>query len=194
MRSRENNENLSLSLHFAPEELTRLGSVLSAKNPLVEKIICKRTWCLNTAMLVSQHFKQFQCFHRNVSGFASSILFTYPGFQRLFMRGFQFRLSLKKWPARKASGPQRHPFDSAEPITTPLIPKRPESGCFADWFLGDIECFNSSDWITITTGACSGRECLKVTDQIKTIQAHITYVFAFWTRVGNIRCLYEQKI
>ena len=65
------------------------------------------------------------------------------------MRGFRFRSSLKKWPARKASGPQRHPFDSAEPITTPLIPKHPESGCFADWFLGDVECFECSDWITI---------------------------------------------
>ena len=32
-----------LSLYFAPEELTRVGSVLSAKNPLVEKIICKGT-------------------------------------------------------------------------------------------------------------------------------------------------------
>ena len=34
---------LFLSLHFAPEELTRVGSVLSAKSPLVEKIICKGT-------------------------------------------------------------------------------------------------------------------------------------------------------
>ena len=34
------------------------------------------------------------------------------------MRGFRFRSSLKKWPARKASGPERHPFDSVEPITT----------------------------------------------------------------------------
>ena len=33
----------SLSLHFAPEELTRVGSVLSAKNPLVEEIVCKGT-------------------------------------------------------------------------------------------------------------------------------------------------------
>ena len=64
---------LFLSLHFAPEELTWVGSVLSAKNPLVEKIVCKGTWCLNTARLVSPHFKHFQCFHRNVSGFASSI-------------------------------------------------------------------------------------------------------------------------
>ena len=34
---------LFLSLHSAPEELTRVGSVLSAKNPLVEKIVCKGT-------------------------------------------------------------------------------------------------------------------------------------------------------
>ena len=65
---------LFLSLHFAPEELTWVGSVLSAKNPSVEKIICKGTWWLNTTMLVSHHFKQFQYFHRNVSSFASSIL------------------------------------------------------------------------------------------------------------------------
>ena len=51
------------------------------------------------------------------------------------MRGSQFRSSLKKWPMRKASGPERHPFDSIEPITTPLTPKHPDSGCFADWFL-----------------------------------------------------------
>ena len=39
------------------------------------KEVWKGTWCLNTALLVSPHFKQFQqCFHRNVSGFASSIL------------------------------------------------------------------------------------------------------------------------
>ena len=49
------------------------------------------------------------------------------------MGGFQFRSSLKKCPARKASGPERHPFDSAEPIIPYL---HPESGCFADWFLG----------------------------------------------------------
>ena len=65
---------LFLSLHFDPEELAWVASVLSAKNPLVEKIICKGTWCLNTAMLVSPHFKQFQYFHRNVSGFALSTL------------------------------------------------------------------------------------------------------------------------
>ena len=45
------------------------------------------------------------------------------------------------------------PFASTEPITTPLIPKHPESGCFANWFSGDIECFKRSDWITITIGA-----------------------------------------
>ena len=45
--------------------------------------------------------------------------------------------------ARFPVGPERHPFDSAEPITTLLTAKHPESGCFADWFLGDIECFES---------------------------------------------------
>ena len=76
-------------------------------------------------------------------------------------RGFSCMVSgfghVWKWPARKASGPERHPFDSPEPVRTPLIPKHPESGCFAHWFLGDIECFICSDWITITIGACSGR-------------------------------------
>ena len=65
---------LFLSLHSAPEELIWVGSVPFAKNPLVEKIVCKGTWCLHTARLVSPHFKQCQCFHRNVSGFALSIL------------------------------------------------------------------------------------------------------------------------
>ena len=60
--------------------------------------------------------------------------------------------SLQSDPARKASGPERDPFDSAEPITTLLIPKHPESGCFADWFFGDVECFKRSDWITMTSG------------------------------------------
>ena len=41
------------------------------------------------------------------------------------MRGFQFRV-FKVTSAKSLS------FDSAEPITTPLIPKHPESGCFAD--------------------------------------------------------------
>ena len=54
--------------------LSLFRSVLSTKTPWVEEIVCKGTWCLNTAMLVSPHFKQFQYFHRNVSGFASSTL------------------------------------------------------------------------------------------------------------------------
>ena len=45
-----------------------------AKNRLLEKIICKGTWCLNTSMLVSPHLKQFQCLHLNVRGFASCVL------------------------------------------------------------------------------------------------------------------------
>ena len=66
---------LFLSLHSALEELTWVASVLSAKNTLVERVVGKGTWSLNTAMLVSPHFKQFQlCFHRNVNGFAFSIL------------------------------------------------------------------------------------------------------------------------
>ena len=64
---------LFLSLHSVPEELTWVGSVPFAKNRSVERIACKGTRCLNTAMLVSPHFKQFRCLHRNVSGFALSI-------------------------------------------------------------------------------------------------------------------------
>ena len=111
-----------------------------------------------------------------------------PGCQRLFTRSFQFRSSLQKSPVRKASGPEGHPFDSAEPMTTPLIPKHPESGCFADWFLGDGKCFKCSDWITITIGARSGRGWFKGDkDQIQTILAHVTYIFTSWKRIGNIR-------
>ena len=121
----------------------------------------------------------------------SGQLFHTLGARGFFMRGFRFRSSLKKWPARKASGTERYCFDGAEPITTPLKPKHPESGCFGDWFLGDIECFKCSDWITITIGAWPGRECFEGDkDQIQTIQVHIRYVFAFWKRIGNIRCLY----
>ena len=119
----------------------------------------------------------------------------YPGCKRLFLRGFRFRSSPKKWPARKASEPERHPFHSAEPITTPLTPKHTEYGCFADWFLGDIEYFKCSDWITITIGAWSEREWFEGDkDLIQTIQAHITYVFTFWKRIENIKCLYDRKI
>ena len=54
----------------------------------------------------------------------------------------------------KHSLPRRRSQGSVtEPITTLLTPKHPESGCFPDWFLGDIECFKCSDWITITIGA-----------------------------------------
>ena len=46
----------------------------------------------------------------------------YPRCQKLFRRGFRFRSSRKEpLDQRKASGPERHPFDSAEPITTPLV-------------------------------------------------------------------------
>ena len=84
----------------------------------------------------------------------------------------------KKWPARKASGPERHPFDSAEQITAPPIPKHPEAGCFADRFLGDVECVKCSDWITVTIGAWSGRRGFEGDkDQTQTIQAHIRYVY-----------------
>ena len=77
-------------------------------------------------------------------------------------------------------------------MTTPLIPKHPESGCFADWFLGDGECFKCSDWIMITIGAWSRHRWFEGDKgQIQTIQAHITYVFTSWKRIGNIRCLYE---
>ena len=52
---------LFLSLHSAHEELTWVGSVPFAKNRLEERTACKGTWCVNTAKLVSPHFKQFQC-------------------------------------------------------------------------------------------------------------------------------------
>ena len=77
-------------------------------------------------------------------------------------------------------------------MPTPLIPKHPDSGCFADWFLGDGECFECSDWIMITIGAWLGRRWFEGDkDQIQTIQAHITYGFTSWKRIRNIRCLYK---
>ena len=97
------------------------------------------------------------------------------------MCGFRFRSSLKKWTAQKASGPERHPLDSAEPITTPLILKHPESECFADWFLGHTECSKRSDCITITIGAWSGR------GWFETIQAHITHVLFFFLEENSNR-------
>ena len=59
--------------------------------------------------------------------------------------------------ARRASGQERNSFDSAEPVTIPLIRKHPESGCFTDWLSndlpGDVECIKRCDWTTITIGA-----------------------------------------
>ena len=57
------------------------------------------------------------------------------------------------------SDPREKPLDqSAIPLIAPSqLLYNPAytktSGCFADWFLGDIECFKCSDWITITIGA-----------------------------------------
>ena len=73
-----------------------------------------------------------------------------------------------------------------------LLPVIFELTCFADWFLGDGECFKCSDWIMITIGAWSRHRWFEGDKgQIQTIQAHITYVFTSWKRIGNIRCLYE---
>ena len=60
-------------------------------------------------------------------------------------RGFSCAVSgfeSSKWPARKASGPERDPFDSAESITTPLIPKHPESDVLLN---GSLEMSNVSN-------------------------------------------------
>ena len=62
------------------------------------------------------------------SSISSRVFHQIVSFRTLGARDFSCAVSgfgLKKWPARKASGPERHPFDSAEPITTPLIPKHP---------------------------------------------------------------------
>ena len=49
---------------------------------------------------------------------------------------------------------------------------------FCEWFLGDVECFKCSDWITVTIVASSGRGWFEGDkDQIQTIQAHISYVY-----------------
>lgn len=63
--------------------------------------------------------------------FCQKAAIAYSGCQRLFIRGSQCRSSLQKWPARKACGPERHPFESAEPITTLFTPNHPESGIYA---------------------------------------------------------------
>ena len=54
------------------------------------------------------------------------------------MCSFRCRLSLQTWPARKASGPERHPFESAEPITTLSTPKHPESGIYATFAIPSL--------------------------------------------------------
>ena len=69
-------------------ELTWVGSVPFTTNLLVENIICKGTWFPNIAILVwSPQFTQFQCLHKSVSGFSSSILLAawlpgWPGLER----------------------------------------------------------------------------------------------------------------
>ena len=49
--------------------------------------------------LSTQPKRVLLCFSKKV--LSGVWLSTYPGCQRLFMRGFRFRSSLKKWPARK---------------------------------------------------------------------------------------------
>ena len=63
------------------------------------------------------------------------ILIPYPGCQRVSMRGFRFESSLKKWPARKASGPECHPFDSVAYTKTSRI------WMFCWLVPWDVECF-----------------------------------------------------
>ena len=90
-------------------------------------------------------------------------------------RGFSC-VKKKKRPARKAFGPERHPFDSAEPSTL-LIPKHPEFGRFADRFLWDVECFKCSDWITVREARDQDAGGLKVT-KIKckqSISSHVCF-------------------
>ena len=48
-----------------------------------------------------------------------------------------------KWPARKASGPERDPFDSAKPITTPLI--YPNIQNLDVLLVGSLEMSNASN-------------------------------------------------
>ena len=90
-------------------------------------------------------------------------------------RGFSC-VKNKKRPPRKAFGPERHPFDSAESSTL-LIPKHLEFGCFADRFLWDVECFKCSDWITVREARDQDAGGLKVT-KIKckqSISSHICF-------------------
>ena len=121
---------------------------------------------------------------------------TLPWAYRLFTRGLWFQSSLKKWPAQKPLDQTDFPLTVLGQLQVPcLYQNKPECGCFADWFLGDVECFKCSDGIVITIGAWSRWRFFEgEKDQIQTIQARVMYVFAFWTRIGNIRCLYEWKI
>ena len=66
-------------------------------------------------MLVSPHFKQFQCFHRNVSGFASSIL-SHP--------------ILPEWP-----GPEKRPgFDPLQQTSETIYPPQEKIvWCYSQW-------------------------------------------------------------
>ena len=94
------------------------------------------------------------------------------------MRGLRFRLSLKKWPARKASGLERHPFDSAEPIAYTktsriwmfcwLIPWRYRM--FQTLWLD----YNHKRRVIGTRVVSNNRSTL-----------HVVFVFAFWNRIGT---------
>ena len=91
------------------------------------------------------------------------------------MRGLRFGLSLKKWPARKASGQERHPFDSAEPIAYTktwmfcwLIPWRYRM--FQTLWLD----YNHKRRVIGTRVVWNNRSTL-----------HVVFVFAFWNRIGT---------
>ena len=91
------------------------------------------------------------------------------------MRGLRFGLSLKKWPARKASGQERHPFDSAEPIAYTktwmfcwLIPWRYRM--FQTLWLD----YNHKRPLIGTRVVWNNRSTL-----------HVVFVFAFWNRIGT---------
>ena len=81
--------------------------------------------------------------------------------------------SLQSDPCEKPLDQSAIFFDSAEPITTPLIPKHPGSGCFVDWFFGDVECFKRSDWITMAHDQ-GGGWFEGDRDRLQAIQAHVT--------------------
>ena len=94
------------------------------------------------------------------------------------MCGLRFRLSLKKWPVRKASGQERHPFDSAEPIAYTktsriwmfcwLIPWRYRM--FQTLWLD----YNHKRLVIGTRVVWNNRSTL-----------HVVFVFVFWNRIGT---------